>query len=136
MGRAQNEVEARTFDPEFTTTVLDHAENYDWILSERVTPMCRLAFFERGIRKPNDLYTGICSMAHGSGNSQLPPVFARFEAFFMRNPAIMTYDAGRFSSWGLRDGIPILLDHGFTFPMNWAREKFNTGAGGDPLEFP
>lgn len=136
MGRAQNEVEARTFDPEFTTTVLDHAENYDWILSERVIPMCRLAFSEHGIRKPDDLYAGICSMAHRSGNSQLPPAFARFDAFFTRNPAIMPHDAGSFSSWGLRDGIPVLLDHGFTFPMNWAREKFNSGLGGDPLKFP
>lgn len=139
LGKAQNEVEFRTADPEYTTSVFAHAEDWDWILVERVQGLKMADFRSFGIAEAADLFWLVLQLGHPGAREKLdrcdgvPPAIARFVPFMDRWPAIMPDDMGKPTSWGKRDGKPILLDWGFTHRMNRARKEFEAGVGGDPL---
>ena len=135
LGRAQNEVEARTAGPD-TASVHAHAFDYHWIISERVEPLTRAQLLGYGLT-PRDLEGVAYSMLDEHGlarvETEQPPFFKAAISLLRRHPQIMPYEFGRVDSWGLRDGTPIILDHGFTYAIQWHRKAFSEGIGGDPM---
>ncbi len=135
MGKAQNEVEARTVDPDFTARLLEQAADYSWILAERLTPLTKDALRTLGVGSPQALESKVLSLFFGSNPDmvELPAEITRVRHYFSRWPQLMPHDICRMSSWGFRAGSLRLLDYGYTYHMNRSRDEFEAGAGGDPL---
>ena len=125
-GIAQNKAEANPkMRSKFLNEILGHAENYSWIETHYLDKISTKDFEKMTGLKFDDFGDSVrYALKNVSGNSDLekPSCFEKVEKSDIYKEVkkvgqefkLMPGDLARISSWGTKDGRPILIDAGLT----------------------
>jgi hypothetical protein len=125
-GIAQNKAEANPkMKSKFLNEILGHSSNYAWIETHYLDKISKHDFEEMTGLKFDDfgesIRYGLKNVSHNSAIEK-PPNFAKVEQSDIYKEMkrigeefkLMPGDLARISSWGVKDGKPVLIDAGLT----------------------